>query len=74
MEPWLSRITDYLLAQSWQIAILTVVVAIVSVFLRNRSAHGSNAVYGYRDTPPTPAVKLAKKEVAELLRKHGAKK
>jgi ankyrin repeat protein/beta-lactamase regulating signal transducer with metallopeptidase domain len=34
---------------------------------------GSNAVYGYRDTPPTPAVKLAKKEVAELLRKHGAK-
>jgi serine/threonine-protein phosphatase 6 regulatory ankyrin repeat subunit B len=35
--------------------------------------HGSNAVYGYRDTPPTSAVKLAKKEVAELLRKHGAK-
>ena len=39
MESWLSRITDYLLAQSWQIAILIVVVAIVSVFLRNRSAH-----------------------------------
>ncbi len=39
MESWLSRITDYLLAQSWQIAVLTVVVAIVSVFLRNRSAH-----------------------------------
>ena len=39
MESWLSRITDYLLAQSWQIAVLIVVVAIVSVFLRNRSAH-----------------------------------
>ncbi|MFB0553585.1 MAG: M56 family metallopeptidase, partial [Phycisphaerae bacterium] len=39
MESWLSRITDYLLAQSWQIAVLTVVVAIVSFLLRNRSAH-----------------------------------
>ncbi len=39
MESWLSRITDYLLAQSWQIAVLIVVVAIVSFLLRNRSAH-----------------------------------
>ncbi len=39
MESWLSRITDYLLAQSWQIAVLTVVVAILSFLLRNRSAH-----------------------------------
>ena len=39
MESWLSRITDYLLAQSWQIAVLTVLVAIVSFLLRNRSAH-----------------------------------
>ena len=39
MESWLSRITDYLLAQSWQIAVLTILVAIVSFLLRNRSAH-----------------------------------
>ena len=39
MESWLSRITDYLLAQSWQIAVLIVVVAIVAFLLRNRSAH-----------------------------------
>ena len=39
MESWLSRITDYLLAQSWQIAVLIVVVAFVSFLLRNRSAH-----------------------------------
>jgi ankyrin repeat protein/beta-lactamase regulating signal transducer with metallopeptidase domain len=39
MEPWLTRMTDYLLAQSWQIAVLTVVVALASFLLRNRSAH-----------------------------------
>jgi ankyrin repeat protein/beta-lactamase regulating signal transducer with metallopeptidase domain len=39
MESWLTRITDYLLTQSWQIAILTIVVAAASFFLRNRSAH-----------------------------------
>jgi ankyrin repeat protein/beta-lactamase regulating signal transducer with metallopeptidase domain len=39
MESWLIQITNYLLAQSWQIAVLTIVVAIVSFLLRNRSAH-----------------------------------
>ena len=39
MESWLIRIADYLLAQSWQIAILTVAVAVASFALRNRSAH-----------------------------------
>jgi bla regulator protein BlaR1 len=39
MESWLTRITDYLLAQSWQIAILTIVVALASFLLWNRSAH-----------------------------------
>jgi len=39
MEPWLIRITDYLLAQSWQIVVLTIVVALATFGLRNRSAH-----------------------------------
>jgi ankyrin repeat protein/beta-lactamase regulating signal transducer with metallopeptidase domain/6-phosphogluconolactonase (cycloisomerase 2 family) len=39
MEPWFIRITDFLLAQSWQIAILAGVVAAASFLLRNRSAH-----------------------------------
>ncbi|MEJ2702038.1 MAG: M56 family metallopeptidase, partial [Sedimentisphaerales bacterium] len=39
MEPWLIRIANYLLAQSWQIAVLTLVVACASFLLRNRSAH-----------------------------------
>ena len=39
METWLAQITNYLLAQSWQIAILTIIVAIASFVLRNRSAH-----------------------------------
>jgi beta-lactamase regulating signal transducer with metallopeptidase domain/formylglycine-generating enzyme required for sulfatase activity len=39
MEAWLIRIANYLLAQSWQIAVLTLVVACASFLLRNRSAH-----------------------------------
>jgi cytohesin len=39
MESWLTRIAEYLLAQSWQIAVLTVAVAAATFFLRNRSAH-----------------------------------
>ena len=39
MESWLARIVDYLLAQSWQIAILTALVATASFALRKRSAH-----------------------------------
>ncbi len=39
MESWLIRTTNHLLAQSWQIALLTVAVAAVSFALRNRSAH-----------------------------------
>ena len=35
----LSHIADYLLTQSWQIAILVVVIAAVSSKLRNKSAH-----------------------------------
>ena len=36
---YLSQITDYLLTQSWQIAVLVVIVAAVNLLLRNRSAH-----------------------------------
>jgi len=39
MEPWLIRRAEYLLAQSWQIAVLTIAVALASLLLRNRSAH-----------------------------------
>ncbi len=39
MEPWLIRIANYLLTQSWQIAVLTIVVALATYGLRNRSAH-----------------------------------
>ncbi|MHC4239096.1 MAG: M56 family metallopeptidase [Planctomycetota bacterium] len=39
METLLTHITDYLLMQSWQIALLVVAVAGVSYAARNRSAH-----------------------------------
>jgi beta-lactamase regulating signal transducer with metallopeptidase domain/Leucine-rich repeat (LRR) protein len=39
MESWLIRITNYLLTQSWQIAVMTIAVVLVSFLLRNRSAH-----------------------------------
>jgi len=39
METYLTRITDYLFAQSWQIAVLMVAVAAAAFALRNRSAH-----------------------------------
>ena len=39
METYLTQITNYLLAQSWQIAILVVAIAAVNMALKNRSAH-----------------------------------
>jgi len=39
MEAMLTTIADYLWTQSWQIAVLVVVVALASWALRNRSAH-----------------------------------
>lgn len=39
METYLTQISNYLLRQSWQIAILVAVVAVVSWLLRNKSAH-----------------------------------
>ena len=39
MENYFARIVGYLLAQSWQIAVLTVVVAVAAFALKNRSAH-----------------------------------
>jgi len=39
MATGLTGITDYLLTQSWQIALLVLVVAAVNLALRNRSAH-----------------------------------
>lgn len=39
MEAYLIQITDYLLTQSWQIAILVAVVAFANLVLRNKSAH-----------------------------------
>ena len=39
MEDYLNRLTDYLLTQSWQIAVLVVVIAVINFALKNRSAH-----------------------------------
>ena len=39
MEAYLAQVADYLLAQSWQIAVLTAAVAAITFLLRNRSAH-----------------------------------
>ncbi len=39
MESYTIQITNYLLAQSWQIAVLVVVVAAVTLLLKNKSAH-----------------------------------
>jgi beta-lactamase regulating signal transducer with metallopeptidase domain/Leucine-rich repeat (LRR) protein len=39
MENHLTQITNYLLTQSWQIAVLAVVIAAMSLALKNRSAH-----------------------------------
>ncbi|HCO94118.1 MAG TPA: hypothetical protein DIU00_09235 [Phycisphaerales bacterium] len=39
MENYLTQITNYLLTQSWQIAILVIVIAAVNLALKNRSAH-----------------------------------
>jgi len=39
METYFTQITNYLLTQSWQIAILVAVIAAATVALKNRSAH-----------------------------------
>ena len=39
MENYLTQITNYLLTQSWQIAILVVLIALVNLALKNKSAH-----------------------------------
>jgi ankyrin repeat protein/Zn-dependent protease with chaperone function len=39
MDSYLTQITNYLLTQSWQIAVLVAVVAAVTLALKNRSAH-----------------------------------
>jgi beta-lactamase regulating signal transducer with metallopeptidase domain/Leucine-rich repeat (LRR) protein len=39
MESLLTQIANYLLAQSWQIAILTIVIAFISLILKNKNAH-----------------------------------
>ena len=39
MEDYLTQITNYLLTQSWQIAVLVVVITAVNLALKNRSAH-----------------------------------
>ena len=39
MESSLTQITNYLLTQSWQIAVLTLVIALISFLLKNKSAH-----------------------------------
>ena len=39
MEDYLTQITSYLLAQSWQIAVLAAAIAVVNWALKNRSAH-----------------------------------
>ncbi len=39
MANYCTQITDYLLTQSWQITALVVVIAAVTLALKNRSAH-----------------------------------
>ena len=39
MEAYLNQIVDYMLTQSWQIAVLIIAVALGAFALRNRSAH-----------------------------------
>jgi len=39
MENYLTQITNYLLTQSWQIAVLVAVIAAVTLAVKNRSAH-----------------------------------
>jgi beta-lactamase regulating signal transducer with metallopeptidase domain len=39
MESYLNQITNYLLTQSWQIAVLVVVIAAANLALKNKSAH-----------------------------------
>ncbi len=39
MEDFLTQTTDYLLTQSWQIAILVVAIGVATLALKNRSAH-----------------------------------
>ena len=39
MDTYANQVTGYLFAQSWQIALLAVVVGLISFALRNRSAH-----------------------------------
>jgi beta-lactamase regulating signal transducer with metallopeptidase domain/regulation of enolase protein 1 (concanavalin A-like superfamily) len=39
MQDYLTQLIDYLLRQSWQIAVLVLLIAAVSWLLRNRSAH-----------------------------------
>ena len=39
METYLTQIIDYLLTQSWQIAVLVAIIAMAGLALKNRSAH-----------------------------------
>jgi len=39
METYVTQLTNYLLTQSWQIAVLVAVIAAAAVALKNRSAH-----------------------------------
>jgi len=39
METYLTQITNYLLTQSWQIAVLVAIIAALSLALKNKSAH-----------------------------------
>ena len=39
MDAYINQLSGYLLAQSWQIAILTFVIAFVTFLLKNKSAH-----------------------------------
>ncbi|MHC4433200.1 MAG: M56 family metallopeptidase, partial [Planctomycetota bacterium] len=39
MDAYIKQVVDYLLSQSWQIAVITVLVALITFLLRNKSAH-----------------------------------
>ena len=39
MDAYVNQVTDYLLRQSWQIALLAIIVGLISFALKNKSAH-----------------------------------
>jgi len=70
METYLTQLTNYLLTQSWQIAVLVAVIAAAAAVLKNRSAHIRYLLWlivlGKCLVPPLLTVPLAVLPVEQL--------